>query len=601
MMPEASFPSADPSAGGVPFVSIDPTPRQLRTRSFASRLPRLICSQNPFYLLSVCFVLHATAQWFHRDSGETFSPWPLLGLNAAYIAMLATTGFVIVRFGRVWDDARSILLLILLLFVETSLIFDETLVRDPATGRLLLLAGLVFSMGLSELLLCGLKIHLPWLFRVPYHLLLALLFLYPLLLVWPGPRLSPEAASWRIFLFPVAAAAILLTMLPAIRRGPEYTKHNGTPWLWPWYPWSLFVFLTVCVGFRAYALSLSFDPVLEASLADAMTFKSTFGAYFLIPLVLAADVLLLEVGLTSNRRGAIRVAMLVPLLCLYLSLPAAGVSWPYEEFLRRVVQQVGSPVWLTLVAATVFYAHAILRRVASAETMLVLTLLIATRVGPQTIDLTTLAAPQLWPMISLAVLELMLGLSRANSHRVLVGLTIAIASLQSALKTWARLGPLEEAALLLGLVLTAILFVGAVYRDDFAWFLRISGAPLIVMATLASVAVRLRFTETVPFWIVPIFVTLMVLLAYCYAVIVRMTLYQLSGVLSATTGVCGIIIDSTVVLIHQSGWKGATSFAVGLGCFALAVLVSSWKAGWLNDIATWLRRQWTLEPDSSPV
>ena len=110
----------------------------------SSRLRRLICSQNPFYLLSVCFVLHASAQWFHSDSGESFSPWPLLGLTVGYIALLAITGFVIVRFGKVWDDARSILLLILLLFVEMSLIFDETLVREPDTGRRLLIAGLVF-------------------------------------------------------------------------------------------------------------------------------------------------------------------------------------------------------------------------------------------------------------------------------------------------------------------------------------------------------------------------------------------------------------------------------------------------------------------------
>ncbi len=601
MMPEASFPSVDPVEGGVPFAPLDPVPRQPPPRSFASRLPRLICSQNPFYLLSVCFVLHATAQWFHRDSGETFSPWPLQGLNAGYIALLATTGFVIVRFGKVWDDARSILLLILLLFVEMSLIFDETLVRDPATGRLLLLAGLAFAMGLSELLLCGLKIRLPWLFRVPYHLLLALLFLYPLLLVSPGPRLSAEAASWRIFLFPVAAAAILLTMLPAIRRSPEYTNHNGTPWLWPWYPWSLFVFLSVCVGFRAYALSLSFDPVLGASLADAMTFKSTFGAYFLIPLVLAAGVLLLEVGLTSNRRGAIRAAMLVPLLCLYLSLPAARASGPYEEFLRRLVQQSGSPVWMALLAAIVFYVHAMLRRVASAEIMLVLTLLIATRIGPQTMDLSTLTASQLWPLVSLAVLELGLGLARADSHRVLVGLTIAIAASHLVLRPWARIGILEEAAVLSGLMLAAILFVGAVYRDDFATLLRISGAPLIVMATLASATVRLRFADTVPFWFVLVFVIMMVALAFGYAAVVRMQLYQLAGVLSASTGTLGITIDVTVVLIHHSGWKGATSFAVGIGCFVLAVLISSWKAGWLQDVAVRLRRKLTLEPDPIPV
>ena len=601
MLPEASSLQADSSNGGVPSEPLHEASPQPPTRSFASRLPRLICSQNPFYLLSVCFVLHGTAHWFHGESGAAFSPWPLLGLIAGYIALLAITGFVIVRFGKVWDDARSILLLILLLFVELSLIFDETLVRDPASGRLLLLVGLAFSVGLSELLLCGLRIRLPWLFRLPYHLLLVLLFLYPLLLVSSGPRLSAETASWRIFLFPVAAAVVLLTMLPAIRRGPEYTRHNGTPWLWPWYPWSLFVFLAVCVSFRAYALSLSFDPVLGVSLAAAMKFESAFGEYFLVPLVLAAGVLLLEVGLVSNRRGTIRIAMLVPAVCLYLSLPVAAASGPYDEFLRRLMQQVGSPVWLTLLAAAAFYGHALLRRVTSAEIMLALTLLIATRVGSQTIDLATLAHPQLWPLVALAAIELMLGLVRVDSHRVFVGLMSAIAALHFGLKLSGNMALLAEAALPLLLMLATVLFVGAIYRDDFAWLLRISGAPLIVIATLAGAVAGHRLADLLPSWCVPSFVFTMTVIAFAYAVVVRMKLYQLSGLLSASMGSLGIAIEMTVTVIRDSGWKGAASFAFGLGWFVLAVLISSWKAGWLQNMGTWLRRMLTLEPGRSPV
>ena len=45
-----------------------PVENRCATRSW---LLRRICSQNPFYLLSVGFVLHGTAQWFHNDSGVT--------------------------------------------------------------------------------------------------------------------------------------------------------------------------------------------------------------------------------------------------------------------------------------------------------------------------------------------------------------------------------------------------------------------------------------------------------------------------------------------------------------------------------------------------
>ena len=574
-----------------------PAPEPQVRRSLASRIPRLICSQNPFYLLSVCFILHAAAQWFHRDSGQSFSPWPLLGLIGGYIVLLAATGFVIVRFGKVWDDARSILLLILLLFVELSLIFDETLVRDPSTGRTLLLAGLGIAVGLSELLLRGLKIQLPWLFRGPYHLLLALLFLYPLTLVSTGTRISAEATSWRIFLFPVVAALILLTILPAIRRGPEYTQNNGTPWRWPWYPWSLFVFLTVCIGFRAYALTLSFDPILGASLDSAMKFESVFGTYFLVPLVLAAGVLLLEVGLVSNRRGAIRLAMLVPLLSLYLSLPVLSAFGPYREFLFRLTQQMGSPIWLTILAAAAFYGHATLRRVSGAETMLAFTLLAATRIGPQTLDVTTLASPQLWPLFVLAVVELLLGLVRSDSHRVFVGLAISIGGLQFSLQSWTGLGLAGATGLPLMLLMAAILVVGGIYRDEFAWLLRVCGAPLIVLATLGSLVAGLGDPDHLPVWLLVTFVVSMAVTARVYAAVVRMRLYQLASILSGSLGGVGILLDVSVIQLHNSGWKGANSFALGLGWFLMAVLISCWKAGWLHSGIDWLKQMLILEPE----
>lgn len=578
MTPAASFPEL-PGQG-----SAAPPPR-----SFAARLPRLICSQNPFYLLSVCFVLHATAQWFNRDSGEGFSPWPLLALIAGYVALLATTGFVIVRFGKVWDDARSILLLILLLFVELSLIFDETLVRDPATGRLLLLAGLAFAACLSELLLLGLKIRLPWRFRVPYHLLLGLLFLYPLLLIAPGPRLSPDDSRWRILLFPVAGAAILLTLIPAIRRGPEYTRVNGTPWHWPWYPWSLFVFLGVCIGFRAYALSLSFDPVLNAPLADALAFQSAFGGYFLIPLVLAAATLLLEVGLVSRRHGAIGLAMSVPIFCLYLAIPAMGSSASYEDFLRQVIRTAGSPLWLTLIAAAVFYGHALLRGVRSAEGLLATTLLLATRVGPRSVDLWEWAPPQLGAAWALCAVLLLAGLVRVDSRRVFIALLIAIGTLAPMLHLPGRNGALVETALLVMLVLTAMLAIGAIYRDDFAWLLRVAGLPLLVMTTLAGVAMRHRLPETLPLWVIALFVMGMTLVALAYAAWAPMRAYQIAAALCGSLGTAGIGIDAIVLLIQESTWKGATSFAFGLCSFALAVLISSWKAGWLQSAMQWMR------------
>lgn len=559
----------------------------VRQPSVLNRLPRLICSQNPFYLLSVCFVIHGTAQWFHRDNGAAFAPWPLMGLIAGYIAVLATTGFVIVRFGLVWDDARSILLLILLLFVELSLIFDETLVRDPQTGRWLLLAGLGFSAVLSELLLRGLCIRLPWLFRIPYHLLLCLLFLYPFWLVVPGVRLSAVTVGWRVLLFPVAASFVLLTLLPAIRRGPELTRENGTPWLWPWYPWSLFVFLGVCVGFRAYSLTLSFDAVLGSSLTEAMAFDSIFGTYFLVPLVLAIGVLLLEIGLVSKLNGPVSLAMSVPLIGLFLSFPSTSSTGAYDEFLSRLIHEVGSPIWLTLFAAIVYYLHAMMRGVKSAEFWLVLMLAMATRVDSSTIHLFVPSAPQSWPLALLAILELSLGLRKWQSPRVFFGLILVSTLAYFELKSQSRLLSLIIPA---SLLLTSVLCVGLIFRDEFARLLREVGAPLIIAAMVATIgAAHLSKVEGLPAWSVTAVGVILVCIAIGYSVLAQMKVYRLMAYLTGSLGTLELTVRTTVLLIHDSNWGGALSFAIGLGWFVIAVLISSWKAGWLQGLVAHIR------------
>lgn len=553
----------------------------------SSRLRRLICSQNPFYLLSVCFVLHASAQWFHSDNGESFSPWPLLGLTVGYIALLAITGFVIVRFGKVWDDARSILLLILLLFVEMSLIFDETLVREPDTGRRLLIAGLVCSMVLSEILLLSLKIRLPWLFRIPYHLLLGLLFLYPLLLAGKN-TLPMQTVSWLILAFPTVAGGILLTLLPAIRRGPEYTQNNGTPWRWPWYPWSLFVFLAFCVAFRAYAISLSFDPVFGEPLTAALSFESTFGLYFLIPLVFAVGLLLMEAGLVSKHDGAIRLAMWVPMICLIMALPPASGSGTYRDFVLRVTQQIGSPIWVTLLLSAAFYGYAMVRRVATANVLMAWSLIAVSRVSPQMVNVTLSTQPIIWPLVLLAAIEFMRGVQRGNSREVFIGLMIAIAALQPWLEP---IGQTNTRSLLIvgGLLTIAVLGVGAVFRDDFAWLLRIVGGPMLLLATIVGTVISHWADQLAAIWYTVAIVAITTVIAFAYSAAVRMRLYQLCGWASGLLGTIAIIVEAATMLVHESGWKGATSFSVGIGWFVLAVVISSWKAGWLRTLGPWFR------------
>jgi len=550
---------------------------------------RRLCSQNPFYLLSVCFVLHSIAHWFHADSGVAFSPWPLLWLTAGYTLLLALTGFVIIRFGKVWDDARSILLILLLLFVELSLIFDESLVRDPVAGRWLLFTGWSFSAVLSEFILLGLRIRLPLLYRIPYHGLLAVLFFYPFLLVSAGPRLPIETVLWRIFLFPSAASLVLLTLIPAIHCTSNYTRNNGTPWLWPWYPWSLFVFLGVCLGFRSYALCQFFDPVLGESTQSAMNFSCAFGVYFLVPLMLAGGLLLLEIGRAEKQEDAVGLAMFVPLLCLYLSIPSTQGSGPYVAFLNLLIHGAGSPVWLTLWAVIAFYALAAVRRIPAAEQCLAIALLVMSRVDQLTTNLWTLAEFHWMPLALLAAFELMLGLVRDNSKQVFVGCCSAIGAFACAGLNNALVPTPLQPALWVGLLVAAVLLVGAAFRDEFAWSLRVLGAPLLVGVTIAGFVWLKWSAIVVPDWYGPALVASTALIALTYSVLVGMPLYRLSSFLCAASGTAGLTEMAVMYLIRESGWRGAGSFVIGIGCLLLAACISSWKAGWLDHFPDWIR------------
>lgn len=565
-------------------------------------LLRRICSQNPFYLLSVCFVLHAVAHWYNVDSGAAFSPWPLLWVTTGYTLLLALTGFVIIRFGRVWDDARSILLIILLLFVQLSLIFDETLVNDPITGRKLLVFCWGFSVVLSELLLRGLRIVLPWLYRLPYHGLLALLSFYPLLLVSTESRLPNDSVLWRIFLFPTAAAVILLTLIPAIRRGSIWIRSNGTPWLWPWYPWSLFVFLAVCICFRSYALGQSFDPVLGETSQSAMTFTSAFGVYFLVPLVFASGVLLLEIGLIEKRRRAIVLAMLVPALCLRISLPASIASGPYLDFLHRLMNQAGSPIWLTLLMTGVYYAIASLRGIRSAEICLSLTLLVLTRIGPRTIDSWSLTQPQWWPLVILGVFQLMLGWWRRESRLTLIAMICAVAAVHLASNSDAQIPSIIRHILTPAVLIGSILLIGAIFDDDFAWALRLLGAPLLVVATISGMVFLGQNSAQIPPWLAPAFVAVMALIAWIYAVSMRLPLYRLASLLCGVVGTTGLVEMTAVYFIRESGWHGAMSFVAGMSSLVIAATISSWKAGWLRSLFLWLREMLMIPlPELKPT
>ncbi|MEX2287400.1 MAG: hypothetical protein WD648_09945, partial [Planctomycetaceae bacterium] len=200
---------------------------------------KYIYTHNPFYAISASLMMFAVLKAYGTIEVGTINTWIMAGVLAGYTLVLAVIGVLIVRRGKVWEDARSILLLLLVLFVAVSICADDLFVRATSAGQGagLLLGGYLFSAVVSEAVLRGAGIRLGLAYRIPYHLMMALFYVVPW---WCSPEFNIRknaAIEWTLLLFPTAAAVLFLTLLPAVRRGPKYVANNGTPWPWPTFPW----------------------------------------------------------------------------------------------------------------------------------------------------------------------------------------------------------------------------------------------------------------------------------------------------------------------------------------------------------------------------
>jgi hypothetical protein len=272
----------------------------------------------------------------------------------------------------------------------------------------------------TEGLLRAIRLRLPLLFRVPYHLTLMLFFLYPVML---SPLLQvphSEVLMWGLWGFAPAAGLVFLTLLAAIRRGPDYLRGNGSPWPWPYFPWSVFVFLAVAVGGRAFLLCWSLHQLPSNS-------ELIFGLYFLVPFGFAITILVLELGLVAHNRVTQWVALGLPAVLLVLAAVGHRGDAIYAEFLRHFYDRLGGmPLFLTLVVAAGFYLYAALRQVPFALDCFTAAVALFSVVGPDTLTVSDVTTIRPAPIAAAALLQLGLGLWRWNAWRLAVGVTVPV-------------------------------------------------------------------------------------------------------------------------------------------------------------------------------
>ena len=320
---------------------------------------RLIYNSNPFYLISAAIILYAQSVLFGTSDIALPTLIPV-GLIASYTLLLAATAVFIVQWGHVWDDARSILLIILLLLMILSVSTDSQMLDGLTTGLKWSGGGLFFSVLVLESLRRILKIRIAPRFLAAAYSMLALFFLYPvlnarLIAMYPDDRLPGALA---ILFFPVAAAAVLLGFLPYLYQ--KSIPESGTPWKTPYFPWSIAGLLGAGALFRIYLLTISFDPARGIGGFHAL--ESGFMLWMWVPILLAGMILAMEYAMLHRRNTLSRLCL--PLLFLATMITPEQMNAPQAYFCS--VLQV-KPWSIGLFAALAFYLYAWFRRVPCGE------------------------------------------------------------------------------------------------------------------------------------------------------------------------------------------------------------------------------------------
>ena len=558
-----------------------------RRRGFFLRL----CTANPFYAISAVLVFVGLRASFDVRAAA-FPSWSLLAALAGYTLLMAGMAVLLVRYGNVWDDIRTLLVLVVLMFLVISVAFDEILSRDPGEGVACCLGGLAFASVLSEGLLRGLRLKLPARFRVPYHLGLALFFAYPAA-ISPWLR-SPDDPRllWAIFGFAPAAGLVALTLLPAARKGPDYVRDNGSPWPWPLYPWVVFGVL----GFGACARSCYLCLSAQASGMPGYYegyFSTIFGPYFLVPIGLAVAVLLLEAGLAARNARLVDLALLAPAALVALALVGHQPYPVYRKFLDLFTATLGgTPAFVTLLAVAAFYAVAAARRVLRAWDGLTAAALALAVVGPSTLTIDDLEAIHPAPLAVAASIQLALAVRRRDSLRALLasgGFGVAIMS-SSIVEGWS---PSLSAVVAFHLAIAASMTIGAAFDDPLAMVLRAVGAFFLVVA--ASQVALFGPAASIPPEVTRLYPVVVGLIAAIYGLLVSSRAYLLVAAISLSGGLALVAwrayatLRRLVVGLDQILW--------GLLSFLVAAVISLAKAG---AIQGWWARRHTLAKPCSP-
>ncbi len=560
----------------------------------ARSLVRFLYTSNPFYILSADLVFVGLRMSFGAG-GPAAQSWALAMSLAGYTLLLATTACVLIRVGRLWDDLRSLLVLVVMMFLAIAMSCDDTMADNPSKGALGYLGGFLFAVVVTEGVLHTIRLRLPGWYRLSYYVILALVFLYPVALT---PLLGdPEnpTLQWALFGFSPMAGLAVATLVPAARRGRLYLEKNGSPWRWPLYPWTLFFLLVGGLSVRCSSLCVSFHYV-EGS-------RTIFGPYFLVPIGLAVSLVWLEIGISFGSPAHHDHGLGPP--------AGPGVSGDdrtsWRPGLPHVPGQIHpDPRRLAGLPGTLG-SHAVPGVWRSPDacpgpgTCWRSALAGLAVVGPRTIDLAWLVAPRALPMGGAGLVLAVAAWRNRDSRRAAVAAGCLVSAItRGAGELWpiAELWPIG-----LHLGIGSLLVLGAFFDDGLGRLARRSGALALLLLGLDAATGHPRIWPTMSPGLIAVYPLLIAVSAWSYSFLVRDRLYLGSGVISLAGWMA------------HSGWGaydhlrkivvGLDQIVWGMIFFLVAMAISMRKAGiWPGAVPKWiawlLGRWWQPGWESAP-
>ncbi|MCA9140771.1 MAG: hypothetical protein KDB00_28555 [Planctomycetales bacterium] len=566
--------SSDPSQVGSDPSQVGSDPSQLSPEPSSpdigpptqTSVARFLYNQNPFYLISCLLVIYGCQNLAISSGNLLDKSITMVGGIAAYTILMAVVCIAVVRLAKVWDDARSIFIVVVISLIAVTTGFDELCIGNRSMATAMASFAAAFVLTVTETVLWACRIRLGFWYRATYYAHFAILLGFPLALGRAVATRNDPLANWGSVLFSMAVAAGALLLIPALRRGPDSVKGNGTPWSWPLYPISAFVVMLVLAGIRSHAIWMSFGFYGTAG---------KFEPFLLLPLLAAVLILIVETGLGRGNQVLQRFSLVATPVLLLCAITGNGATWlPIGGDLRTYF---GSSLTVALGFVFSVYLWMTIRGVQYAAFGLPATLL--TTGFSATLPSTGAAyGLQSWMFPAAACVILLLMTFRMKNSDWLWAAVAGVATTTIAMAGDAYGRPNDGLIAASVFAVLAMLAIGIVFRTDLAVFLRYAAAGVIMFGTMAIVFRVLQSPGSMLLYAI----AAIGVVALFYGMLIRRRGWLIIAALQIS-----LFILITSYQGHRTGKLRRINWPIasGLMCLCVGVAITTGKTGVYHGIA----------------